>query len=361
MPNGLLYSVSWDTTTKTLSFTDKAGNTIYSCVVDISPASDDDPTKPLYLLSKENGSTVELRQYGSSDAFEISTDGTTWETATKNSAYTLDTGEGLYVRAASARSSFPTVNTSAKMLRFLFTGTIEAWNNVNSVLSPDFVNVSDLTTVGTHCLRGLFSRKLNDSEYDTSLIKAPLFPSTTLSESCYQHCFYGCQALAQCANVSATTLAYRACRAMYYECIALTEAVLPPALTVSSNAYSNMFKGCTGLTSIREFPFTAVDSGISQCGEMFSGCTGLTVAPELKPTTIIATGSDMECSYYRMFYGCSSLHEVRIRVQSPNPISLAGWLYDVSATGNFYCDPNTSFDVDSASGIPVGWGRLPLS
>lgn len=359
MSFGLIYSANWNTDTKTLTFSDKDGNTIYSCIVDIAPQPlVDDPTKPLYFLSKENGSTVEIRQYNSSDSFEVSTDGTSWEAATKNSPYTLDTGEGIYVRAASARSSFPTTNTNTKMLRFLFTGTVEAWNNVNSVLSPDFVNISDLTAIGTHCLRGLFSRKLNDSDYDTALIKPPLFPALTLSESCYQHAFYGCQALAQCATISAITLAYRACRAMYYECIDLTEAVLPPALTVTSHAYSNMFKNCTGLTSIQSFPFTAFDlTGISHCGEMFSGCTGLTIAPELKPVTIISS-SAVDCSYYRMFYGCSALHEVTIHAQSPSPtdpITIDGWLYGVAATGDFYCDPSTAFIVDSASGIPQGW------
>ena len=214
--SGFLYTASRDTTTGEVSFYDKAGNVLCS----FSPQSGlvDDPTQPLYLLSKADGSTVRLAQQAA-DPFEISTDGVTWETATKNSDYTLANGEGLYIRAQSQRTYFPT--SGQKMLRILMTGTIEAWNNVNSVLSPDFENISDLSTIGAHCLRGLFSRKLNDSEYDTALVKPPLFPATTLSESCYQHCFYGCQSLTHCATVSATTLAYRACRAMYYECVAL--------------------------------------------------------------------------------------------------------------------------------------------
>lgn len=356
MPTGLFYNATFDSNTKTLGFYDKAGNLIYSCVVDIAPPAPlvDDPTKPLYLLSKANGSTVRLAQAASAtDVFEVSTDGTTWETATKNSDYTLDSGQGIYVRAQSQRTSFATSGT--KMFRILMTGTIEAYHNVNSVLTPNFTSLTDLTTIGAHCLRGLFSRRLNDSTTDTALTKAPLFPATTLSESCYQHCFYGCQALAQCATISAITLAYRACRAMYYECTALTEAVLPPALLLSSNAYSNMFKGCTGLTSIREFPFTSLDlTGVGHCGEMFQGCINLTSSPELKPPTLCGGMSSTGC-YYSMFYGCRSLAEVRI---SATDISRGGtyqWLTNVAATGDFYCVGGVEYPVDSPSGIPLGW------
>lgn len=356
---GLLYGASYDTTTHTVSLTDKVGNVIYSFVVDRGPLVDD-PTKPLYLLSKADGSTVRLAQYNSPpDVFEVSTDGATWETATKNSDYTLDSGEGLYIRAQSQRTTFST--SGQKMFRILMTGTIEAYNNVNSVLTPNFTSLSDLTTIGSSCLRGLFSRNLNDSAPDTALVKAPLFPATTLSNNCYQHCFYGCINLAQCAELSATTLSQESCRAMYYGCIFITEAVLPPALTVASKAYANMFKECTGLTAIRSFPFTSLDlSGVSHCGEMFNGCTSLTSAPELKPTAIISSTS-LDCSYYKMFYGCSSLHEVRIGAQSPDPVVLSDWLNGVAATGDFYCDPNTAYTVDSTSGIPQGWRRLPLS
>lgn len=357
MPNGLLYSVSWDTTTKTLSFTDKAGNLIYSCVVDTQPQPlVDDPTKPLYLLSKVDGSTVRLAQYNSPpDVFEVSTDGATWERATKNSDYTLDSGEGLYIRALGQRTTFYT--SGSKMFRILMTGTIEAYHNVNSVLTPNFTSLTDLTTIGSSCLRGLFSRKLNDSAPDTALVKAPLLPATTLAPNCYHHMFYGCSSLAQCANVQATTLAMESCRGMYYDCVAITEAVLPPALVLASKTYANMFTGCTGLLSIHSFPFTSLDQdGVSNCGEMFRGCTSLTSAPELKPQTLV------QGCYSNMFKNCYLLSSVTIAATDISAIDCLNlWLDGVAASGDFYCDSTTAFPTDSPSGIPQGWQRLPLS
>lgn len=356
MPTGLFYNATFDSNTKTLGFYDKAGNLIYSCVVDIAPPAPlvDDPTKPLYLLSKVNGSTVRLAQAASAtDVFEVSTNGTTWETATKNSDYTLASGQGIYVRAQTQRTSFPT--SGVKMFRILMTGTIEAYHNVNSVLTPNFTSLTDLTTIGASCLRGLFSRRLNDSTNDTALTKAPLFPATTLSANCYQHCFYGCTSLTQCADVSATTLATESCRAMYYGCTSITEAVLPPALLLPSKGYSNMFKGCTGLITIREFPFTSLDlTGVGHCGEMFQGCTSLTSAPELKPPTLCGGTGSTAC-YNNMFSGCTLLAEVRI---SATDISNGGtylWLNNVAATGDFYGVGGVEYPVDSPSGIPLGW------
>jgi hypothetical protein len=67
-----------------------------------------------------------------------------------------------------------------------------------------------------------------------------------------------------------------------------------------------------------------------------------------------------KASYYSMFYQCSNLNEVHI---SANDISVSNcldyWLYQVSPTGDIYCNPNLSFPSNSF-GIPTGWNRWVL-
>ena len=88
---------------------------------------------------------------------------------------------------------------------------------------------------------------------------------------------------------------------------------------------------------------------------MFSGCTSLASAPQLPATTLANS------CYYNMFYSCSKLKEVRVSATTTAMYALGNWLYGVSATGDFYCDPNaTIFPTDSGSGIPKGWRRLSI-
>ena len=88
---------------------------------------------------------------------------------------------------------------------------------------------------------------------------------------------------------------------------------------------------------------------------LFYYCPSLTQAPEL-PATALAEGC-----YDGMFADCSKLKEVRIAATKDAWGALNNWLKNVSATGDFYCDPNaTIFPTDSASGIPKGWRRLNI-
>ena len=119
-------------------------------------------------------------------------------------------------------------------------------------------------------------------------------------------------------------------------------------------AFNRLFDGCTSLTKAPVFPATTLGR---QCYRyMFSGCQSLTKAPELPATTLA------DYCYYNMFYGCRSLKEVRIAATTTATNALRDWLKGVSATGDFYCNPNaTIFPTDSASGIPKGWRRLNIN
>ena len=284
MANGLIYSANFDTNTKTLGFYDKAGNLIYSCVVNTQPQPlVDDPTKPLYFLSKQDGSTVSFR-VPTGDSFEKSTDGTTWETMAGGAAgkVTLDTGDGIYIRAAAERTSYPTSDLTS--FRFYITGSVEAYHNVNSVLTPNFANLTDLTTLtvgsGANCLKRIFKQC-------AGLTKAPLLPATVLSQGCYEGAFRDCTGLLQIPDIPFTATAINAC--------------------------SDMFNGCTALTDCSSIELLAdyVDGDTSHNYNgayygMFRNCTSLTKAPHIKATRLGANALN------GMYYGCSSLNEIKI-------------------------------------------------
>ena len=120
--------------------------------------------------------------------------------------------------------------------------------------------------------------------------------------------------------------------------------------TVLRYAFYGMFSGCQSLTKAPVLPATRLNQS---CYEfMFSNCQSLTKAPELPATTL----DDYCCG--GMFKGCQSLKEVRISATKDASFALAQWLSGVSATGDFYCDPNaTIFPKNDVSGIPANWTR----
>ena len=137
-------------------------------------------------------------------------------------------------------------------------------------------------------------------------------------------------------------------------CKSLIKAPELPLTTLARDCYERMFQGCQSLTKAPELPATKLVFGCYS--SMFYGCRSLTKAPELPATTL-----ESYC-YYTMFWGCQSLKEVRISATTTATDALDYWLNKVSATGDFYCDPNaTIFTVDSESGIPSGWRRLNIN
>lgn len=119
-------------------------------------------------------------------------------------------------------------------------------------------------------------------------------------------------------------------------------------------AFYSLFFGCTYLTKAPVLPATGLATGCYSC--MFLRCESLTKAPAL-PATTLSSGC-----YSSMFSGCRSLKEVRIAATKAPSYALEEWLYNVSATGDFYCDPNaTIFPTDSASGIPANWNRHDIA
>ena len=273
----------------------------------------DDITKPLTFKATQDGSTVKLRKTGSpSGAFQTSRDGgSTWTDYTIDTAITLNNGDEVAFRAKTNRTSGQDYEA---YFYFEMTGKFEAWHNVMSLYRTNDFATHDTT------IRIAFYSLFKDCK---TLTKAPALPATTLDHSCYESMFFGCQSL--------------------------TKAPVLPATTLANYCYQYMFSGCQSLTKAPRLPATTL---AEFCYEsMFYECQSLTRAPELPATTLA-----FEC-YSSMFYGCRSLKEVRIAATSSSS-SLSRWLSGVSATGDFYCDPNaTIFPTDSGSGIPKGWTR----
>lgn len=291
-------NVTWDSSTHTLAFW--GGSVLkYSCVIELAPQPlIDDPTKPLYLLSKQNGSTVTLSGNGTTtytDIYQTSTDNVTWADYTLGTPITLNSGEGIYFRIKVDKAQ---VFTDKQFVTFsTSTGVIEAYHNVNSMLSPNFSNLTDLTTVissGKYCLASLFGPYDGTAPY---LTKAPLLPATVLSQSCYFNMFFGCTSLTQAPELPATTLASACCFYMFSECTSLTQAPLLPTTTLAYLCYNSMFLGCSLLSEVR-----------------------------IAATDISANGC------------------------------LGNWLRGVSSTGGFYCVTGVSYSSNE-NGIPSGWTR----
>ena len=140
---------------------------------------------------------------------------------------------------------------------------------------------------------------------------------------------------------------------LFEGCTSLTKAPALPATTLAKHCCLKMFKGCQSLTEAPELPATTLSEDCYS--NMFDGCQSLTKAPELPATTL-----DRFC-YWEMFSGCSKLNEVRIAATTTGYNALINWLKDVSATGDFYCDPNATIFPTGTSGIPEGWTRRNIA
>lgn len=299
------------------------------------------PPSALTLTATADNSSVKLTKNGTlSNTYEVDT-GNGWQSYTFGTIINLNNGQSCKWRC----SAHPTTQSPSDYVQFGMTGTIEASGSCNSMLSSDFENITSLS--GYDCA---FYKLFSGCK---SLTRAPLLPATTLSYCCYFNMFIYCGGLTQAPVLPATAIAYGCYNSMFENCEALTEAPELPATTLAESCYSYMFSHCGSLTEAPELPATTLTK---KCyTQMFGVCDSLIKAPLLPAKTLA------EHCYSGMFVSCKSLREVRIAATdiSANDC-IFSWLNNVSATGNFYCDPNTTFP-SGKSGIPEGWTRLPLS
>lgn len=140
---------------------------------------------------------------------------------------------------------------------------------------------------------------------------------------------------------------------LFARCASLVKAPVLPATALANDCYNGMFSNCYSLTEAPELPATTL---ADHCYDgIFYYCSSLVNAPVL-PATTLATGC-----YSLMFEGCRSLKEVRIYATTTASNALFEWLAGVSATGDFYCDPNATIFPTGSSGIPANWVRHDIA
>ena len=296
--------------------------------------------KALTLTATADNSSVKLTKNGTLDnTFEVDK-GNGWEGYVFGTVIHLNAGQSCKWRC----SAHPTTQSNKNYVQFVMTGKIEASGNVNSMLSIGFENLTSLSGYDyAYMFKGC-----------TSLTKAPELPATTLVNYCYYYMFAGCTSLVQAPKLPATTLANNCYASMFAGCTSLVQAPELPATTLVNDCYYYMFNYCTSLVQAPELPATTLANNCYV--SMFNSCTSLVQAPKLPATTLANN------CYAYMFSGCTSLNEVRISATKTATGAFYQWLTSVSATGDFYCDPNaTIFPTDSASGIPKNWTRHALA
>ena len=381
----LIYNATFDSTTRVLSLLDKAGNVISSCEVPIKSKGNE-----LTLTATADNSSVELRQSGTlSNTYEVNT-GSGWRSYNLGTTINLNNGQSCKWRC----KSHPTTQSLSNYVYFVMTGTIEASGNCNSMLSSDFENLTSLT--------GYDFAFVSLFQGCRALKQAPSLPATTLADSCYYKMFFECSNLVKAPELPALSIPDSSIYnrttvcgcyvSMFEKCWSLVHAPALPATTLGKGCYARMFYGCKSLVKAPELPATTLpdvlnDGGTSRpafgCySDMFGECQALVQAPELPATTLggacygwmfygckslvkapelPATTLTFYC-YAGMLQGCNSLKEVRISATTTATDALDLWLSGVSATGDFYCDPNaTIFPTDSGEGIPKGWVRHALA
>ena len=334
----LIYNATFDSQTRVLSLLDKAGNVISSCEVPSKSKGNE-----LTLTATANNSSVELRKRGTlSNTYEVNK-GNGWEAYAFGTVIPLNSGESCKWRC----SAHPTTQSGLNYVRFVMTGTIEASGNCNSMLNSDFEGITSLAGYD-YAFVTLFREC-------RSLTRSPELPATALSPSCYLNMFNYCEGLTQAPVLPATRLANNCYNSMFSDCTALTKAPEQlPATELAESCYSNMFSYCRSLAKAPEqLPATTLTK---YCySNMFGVCNALTKAP-LLPATALS-----EHCYSNMFGSCTSLREVRIAATDISAnYCIISWMKNVPDTGDFYCDPNTTFP-SGADGIPKGWTRHALS
>ena len=304
--------VSWDSENRILSCLGASGNVIGSVEIP-SRTLVDDVTKPLMFRAVEDNSSVTLNAVGNyTGTYLYSRNNRDWSSYTYGTSINLNAGKVVYFKV----DSFGT-KSGSKYCKFVMTGAIEAWHNVNSMVSENFASLTNLGAVGTYTLVYLF----RDC---ASLVKAPLLPATSLAQYCYSNMFSGCTGLTQ-APVLPNSTAVGCFSSMFEGCTGLTQVPTLPSSN-SNYCFSGMFKGCTGLTSVPTLPGAYSDycynetfmncTGLTQItipsvltarigifSGMYAGCTGITQIP-----TFEAPVYDGACA--GMFEDCTGLTDV---------------------------------------------------
>ena len=258
-------------------------------------------------------------------------------------------------------------------LNIISTARFNAKGNIMSLTEGD--NFEQASSVDDYAFFMLFSDYYGGESAPIVSAEHLILPSTSLSISCYQAMFLGCEYLVYPPSTLPATELMASCYiSMFQDCTSLITAPELPATTLVDYCYNNMFSGCTSLTTAPELPATTLAQYC--CCRMFYGCTSLTTAPELPATTLTKSCYDSmfrgctsleeapvlpattlvnQC-YSNMFRSCSSLRQIKAMfTTTPGTGYTSGWVTDVSSTGTFIKNSSAQWSVSGNNGIPSGW------
>lgn len=326
----LIYGVEFNNQTRALSFSDRAGNNIYSCTI---PAS-----HPLTFVSTEDGSTIWL--FGNTQGtvagiaqYEVDTgNGWTSYSISDKPHLTLNRGESCRWRCSNRAG----VQTSSANANFGMTGSFEAYGNIHSMLVPNFENITSLadypyafcnlfknctslkkapllpaTTLSEGCYRGLFD--------GAGIVYPPKLPATTLANGCYRSLFANCASLTQCTDLPATTLVQDCYRFLYYNAPLLAEAKIAATDITASNALSNWLYGSASVGNIYCDPSLSYPDGGSGIpsgwerwvyGAMDTGTTTTMYHNGTAETIMVGTSSYGVCYSVQGWVGFKTLDQM---------------------------------------------------
>ena len=164
-----------------------------------------------------------------------------------------------------------------------------------------------------------------------------------------RHMFANCFKLTIAPELPSAKLGGSDYMGMFLNCTSLiTAPSLLPATTLANRCYDSMFEGCTSLTTAPELPATTL--AVNCYDSMFEGCTSLTTAPTLPATTLA------DYCYGNMFQNCSKLNYIKMLATDISATGcLTNWVSNVASTGTFVKNPDATWEVYGASGIPYGW------
>ena len=265
---------------------------------------------------------VRMVKVGNPDAanIEYSKDGSTWTAYTFGTWIAFDGADNkVYFRAASDNNtSFYTDASNYYKFELDENYPTTVSGNLDTLLNKN--GTRHATKAGTY--RELFIGM--SGLKDASQLELPSMTLPTL-------CYYG----------------------MFQNCNGLSAAPELPATTVAASCYRSMFEGCTSLKSSPSvLPATTTQQ---YCySRMFYGCTAITDAPAISATTLTTN------CFQNMFSIDTNLSSVTVAFDDWNssvtPTSY--WLYNVAASGKFYCPSELSV-IRGASNIPTNWAVNP--
>lgn len=142
---------------------------------------------------------------------EYSTDATTWQTWAGTSGISSSSDGKLYLRG----TGNTTLHNSSASWSSAFTlsrgVSVSCEGNIETLLDYQTVVNGQHPTMGNYCFCMLFADC-------TSLITAPSFPATTLSQGCYEYMFYYCTGLTSLPELPATALTAECYYGMFDGC-----------------------------------------------------------------------------------------------------------------------------------------------